>query len=151
MFKVAKAPAVVLGAFIVSLPTLASATDTQKGKNLFVRCLACHKVGAGARHGVGPHLNEVFGRKAGTIADYRGFSSAMKAAGKKGLVWTNETLDKYIENPRKMIPRTRMTFLGMRNKSDRAALLLYLQEFSKTTANKQPEEANKTPERSKSP
>ena len=58
-----------------------------RGKALFGQCKRCHQVGGGAEHRIGPHLNDVIGRAAGSLANYR-YSQAMKAAGVGGLVWS---------------------------------------------------------------
>ncbi|MEM8752623.1 MAG: c-type cytochrome, partial [Pseudomonadota bacterium] len=57
-------------------------------------------------------------------------SKSMKRAGDDGLLWTVETLDAYIENPRALVSKTRMAFRGVKDAEDRADLLAYLRIFS---------------------
>ena len=66
--------------------------DGARGKALFGQCKRCHQVGSGAEHRIGPHLNDVFGRTAGALADFR-YSKPMQEAGAGGLVWSEATLD----------------------------------------------------------
>lgn len=103
--------------------------DPAEGAKLFRACKACHRVGEGARNGVGPHLNGVFGRKAGTIDGFK-YSEGMTRAGADGLVWTADKLDAYLENPKSLVSRTRMNFRGMKSADERAHVIAYLRAFS---------------------
>lgn len=103
--------------------------DAKIGEQIYRVCKACHRVGAGARNSVGPHLNGIFGRTAGTIEGAK-YSEGMIRAGRDGLVWDAESLDLYIENPKNFVSRTRMNFSGMPNAEDRSHLLAYLRIFS---------------------
>jgi cytochrome c len=95
--------------------------DAAKGKQVFKKCAICHDVRAG-KHKIGPSLHAVFGTKAGDVKGFR-FSPAMK---KSGLTWDEKTLDKYLENPRKMVKGTRMVFAGLRSKKEREDVIAYL-------------------------
>ena len=119
----------LLAAALVLPATPAAGADEARGKALYGECKRCHQVGGGARHSIGPHLNDVFGRQAGSLADYR-YSKAMRAAGAGGLVWTGATLDAFIARPRALVARSRMSFKGMKKAGDRAALLAWLRGFS---------------------
>ena len=115
---------------VLTVASLWSATayaegDAAKGEAVFKQCKVCHAVGAGAKPGVGPVQNAVVGSKAGTRAGYN-YSPGMKEAGEKGLVWTEENLDKYLENPRAMVPGTKMIFPGLKKPEDRANVIAYL-------------------------
>ena len=107
------------------------AADPQRGKVLYQECKRCHQAGRGARHRIGPHLNDVFGRRAASLAKFR-YSPAMKKAGAGGLVWTEATLDAFVANPRKLVPRSRMSYAGMPAAGDRADLLAWLRTLSAT-------------------
>lgn len=96
-----------------------------EGERAWRACASCHKVGEGARHGTGPALNGVIGRAAGTADGFR-YSPQMVAAGEGGLVWTPEALDAFLENPGTAVPRNRMSFRGVRDPVERAALIAYL-------------------------
>lgn len=108
--------------------------DEEAGKDLYSMCSGCHQVGADARDRIGPHLNGIFGRRAAAHDGYR-YSNSMQRAGADGLVWTFETLDAYIENPRALVSKTRMSFGGMKDPEDRANLLAYLRTYSDSPAN----------------
>lgn len=103
----------------------AQAQDVENGQSVFRQCRACHQVGAGAKNLVGPHLNGIIGRKAGT-ADSFNYSEANKAAGAKGLVWTEDKLLAYIENPLQFMPGTKMAYAGLKDEGDRKDLIAYL-------------------------
>lgn len=121
---------VVLGTSLVVSAAFAEQTgDVEKGKKIFSKCKACHQVGKSAKDRVGPHLNGVFGRAA-AAHDGFAYSKSMKRAGADGLIWTAETLDAYIENPRALVSKTRMSFKGLKKPQDRADLLAYLRDFS---------------------
>lgn len=107
----------------------ALAQDAGAGKKLFKKCAACHAVGPKARNKVGPHLNDLFGRSAGSIEKFK-YSKAMKAVGGKGLVWTDDTVAELITKPRKFIKGTKMAFSGMKKETDRNNLIAYLKTFS---------------------
>lgn len=97
------------------------------GEIVFKRdCAGCHEVGPNARHGVGPHLNALFGRSAAGVADFRYYSKALKAS---GLVWSEETFAAFIENPRDMVINNKQIFDGLKNKDEIAALTEYLARF----------------------
>jgi cytochrome c len=76
----------------------ASAQDAEKGEVVFKGCLSCHRVGDDAKNGVGPVQNNLFGRKAGTVEGFR-YSTINAAAGEAGLVWTEENVFTYLEDP----------------------------------------------------
>ncbi len=105
------------------------AGDAGRGAELFEQCSGCHEVGQGARHGIGPHLNSLFGRRAATLDDFR-YSASMRRAGTAGLEWRAGTLDRFLENPRAIASGTRMTFRGMAEPGERADLIAYLRRFS---------------------
>lgn len=97
--------------------------DPANGEKLFRQCKSCHTVEAG-KNRVGPTLHGVFGRKAGTVDDFKGYSEGMKAS---GIVWDAKTLDPYLNNPKAVIPDGRMAFAGVAKPEDRADIIAYLQ------------------------
>lgn len=103
--------------------------DPEKGAKVFKKCSGCHQVGTGAVDKVGPHLNGIFGSLAAEHQGYR-YSKSMTRAGDDGLIWTAETLDAYLENPRALVSKTRMSFRGLKDEKDRADVLAYLRTFS---------------------
>ena len=100
--------------------------DPARGEARFQECAACHRLDAGANE-VGPSLHGLFMRKAGELADFR-YSPAMK---RSGIVWTPETIEKYLADPQALIPANRMPYAGMANPSDRADLIAYLVKATK--------------------
>jgi len=121
--------ALCLGTALSTLSGPTSAGDAAKGERVFKKCVACHAVGDGAKNKVGPQLNDVFGRPAGTIEGYK-YSKAMIAAGQDGLVWDETTMATYLAKPRDMIKGTRMAFVGLRKQQDLDNVIAYLATFS---------------------
>lgn len=115
-------------ALVVAAPSIAS-EEVERGKSVYRACASCHQVGANAKNTVGPHLNGVFGRRAGSVPGVR-YSDDMKRSGDNGLTWDAEKLDIYLENPRNLISKTRMQFRGIASAEDRAAVIAYLRTFS---------------------
>jgi cytochrome c len=118
----------VTALFMTLLPAGVACADADaaRGEAKFQDCAACHKLEAGANN-VGPSLHGVFNRKAGELADFR-YSPAIK---RSGIVWTPETLDKFIADPQAVVPANRMPYAGMASPSDRADLIAYLQNATK--------------------
>lgn len=98
--------------------------DAAAGAKVFTQCSACHAVGAGAQNSVGPVLNGVVGRPAGTYPSYR-YSSAMR---KSGLTWDEATLKQYLKGPEKLVPGSKMVFPGLASDEDVAHLIAYLKQ-----------------------
>ena len=115
--------------FIGPTAAIAQTGDADRGANLFKKCAACHMVGPDARKRAGPVLNDIMGAPAAGQSDYR-YSNAFKAAATDGLIWTNATLDAFLENPKAYIPRTKMSFRGLPKPQDRADIIAYLAAFS---------------------
>jgi cytochrome c len=110
---------------LAGLPAVAQAQDVANGQKAFAQCRACHQVGEKARNGVGPVLNGVIGRKAGTYAGYN-YSDANKNS---GIVWDDATFLEYIKNPRAKIPGTKMVYVGLKDEKRAKDLLAYLKQF----------------------
>lgn len=122
---------VTLGLVVSALAVIAPAhaQDVDAGANVFKRCGACHAVGEGARNKVGPELNDLYGRVAGSLPDYN-YSKAMIEAGKNGLIWSPETVAPYLRKPKEHVPGTKMSFPGLGNEKDVINLVAYLATFS---------------------
>jgi len=99
--------------------------DPANGESVFRRCASCHRVGPDANNAVGPALNGVVGRQAGTHPDFN-YSQAMKDS---GVTWDAETLSAFLEAPRQFMPGTRMAFQGLPDAQDRADVIAYLSQF----------------------
>lgn len=121
------AAAAVVWAFAA---TSAMAQDAENGQDLFRQCRACHQIGSGAKNLVGPHLNGIVGRKAGSVDGFN-YSEANKKAGAGGLVWDEASLIKYLENPLGFMPGTKMAYAGLKDDGDRKDLIAYLAKSAK--------------------
>jgi len=121
-----------LGAVVLvasSGPALAQG-DAAKGKAAFAKCAICHQIGPGAKTLVGSELNGAVGRKAASVADYASmYSPGMKKLGEQGFVWTAGNIDKWIADPKALIPDSPMAlaFQGIPDAAERADIIAYLQ------------------------
>lgn len=109
---------------LAAAPTMAG--DIKAGEKVFKKCKACHVVDK-EKNKTGPHLVNIMGRTAGSLESYKKYSKAMKES---GIVWNEETLDGYLENPKKYIKGTKMAFGGLKKEKDRENVIAYLKSFS---------------------
>jgi len=109
------------------LPVRFASADVGRGENAAKKCAACHTFGKGEPNRVGPNLWGVVGRQKASAEGGFNYSAAMKA--QKGN-WTAEDLDRYLENPKAMVPGTNMTFAGIPRGKERADVITYLNSKS---------------------
>ena len=105
----------------------ALAQDVAAGKTSFNKCMACHAIGEGAKNKVGPELNGLDGRKAGTAPDYT-YSDANKNS---GITWSESEFKEYIKDPKAKIPGTKMVFAGIKNEKEINDLWAFLAQYDK--------------------
>ena len=124
-----KTALIAAGAGLLSIGGAAFAAGPPKGdplhgQQLFARCASCHTVGqTGGK--IGPTLNGVFGRKAGSAAGFN-YSPAMKNS---GFVWDQATLARFLQAPMKAVPGTKMFFTGLPDTKDQADMIAYLKQY----------------------
>ena len=106
---------------IMALLASASVAD---GKKIFKKCAACHSIAKGGANKIGPALWGVLGRKAGSISDYK-YSKAMAAHAKP---WSLEEMNGFLIKPKDWIKGTKMSFIGLKKDTDRAAVILYMNQ-----------------------
>ena len=106
-------------AMLLEAASAASAADAGRGKELFATCAACHSDKPDA---IGPTLQGVYGRKSGSITDFR-YSTAMKRA---NLTWDESNLRDYIKDPQAKVKGNRMPFGGLSNLEDINDIVAYL-------------------------
>lgn len=95
--------------------------DPEAGEKVFRQCATCHALKEGENR-TGSSLHGIIGRTAGTVEGY----NYSKANRESGIVWSEQELFAYLENPRKTIPGTKMAFVGLKKPGDRANLIAYL-------------------------
>ena len=121
-------------AFILSIALclasigVAQSQDSAAGEKIFAQCRACHQIGETAKNAVGPVLNGVIGRKAGTVEGYS-YSPANKNS---GITWDEATFSEYIKDPKAKVPGTKMIFAGVKDEQRIKDLLAYLKQFDAT-------------------
>ena len=106
-----------------------NAGDTEKGKKVFKKCLACHNFASGAKHKTGPNLWNIVGSKAGVQDGYR-YSNWLKES---DIVWNDESLIAWISPKEKKreyfgkdVIKSKMIFSGIKKKEEVAYLISYL-------------------------
>jgi len=113
-----------------SIPVVHAGGNPSNGAEVFKACRACHLVGPGAKHTVGPVLDGVVGRRIGSAPGYtysRGLQELASASG----VWTPQLLDAYLADPKSFVPNGKMAFIGLARKSDRDDVIAYLRSLAK--------------------
>jgi cytochrome c len=103
----------------------AFAQDAAAGEKVFAKCKICHQLGEGAKNLVGPELNGVVGRKAGSVEGYS-YSPANKSS---GVTWDEANLKEYLKNPKAKVPGTKMIFAGLPNEKDIDDVIAYLKQY----------------------
>ena len=108
----------------VDLSSLLALGDVAHGAKVFKKCAACHSIAEGGGNKIGPSLWGVLGRSVGSIPDYK-YSKAMAAHSKN---WSFEEMNGFLIKPKGWIKGTKMSFAGLKNAKERAAVILYLNE-----------------------
>lgn len=110
-------------AMIAAVPVAAHAAgDAEAGKTVFNKCKACHQIGPGAKNAVGPEMNGVIGRVAGSIEGYN-YSDALKNS---GITWDEANLKEWLTNPKAKVAGTKMVFMGLKDATDIDNIIAYL-------------------------
>ena len=117
---------VLAAALTLVVPAVASAQDVEAGAATFKKCAACHMIGEGAKNALGPVLNGVIGRKAGTTEGFTGYSDAVKKAGEGGWVWDEAKLLEWVQADDKAIPGNKMIFPGLKDPADAANVVAFI-------------------------
>ena len=123
----------VIAAVILTASTgVTLAQDVEAGESSFKKCMPCHDIGEDAKNKVGPELNGLDGRKAGT-ADGFNYSDANKNS---GITWSEATFKEYIKDPRAKVPGTKMIFPGVKNEKEVNNLWAFVSQFKADGAKK---------------
>ena len=120
------APAEAADSPVLAMVGEMSADD---GKKVAKKCAACHSFDEGGKNKVGPPLWGIMNRAAGGGDTFK-YSKAMKAFGEAGGTWDYATLDAYLANPKGKVPKTKMSFAGLKKEKDRAAILAYMRTLA---------------------
>jgi len=107
-----------------NIMALFASTSATEGAKVFKKCAACHSIAEDGGNKIGPALWGVLGRPAGSIPDYK-YSKAMAAHGKS---WSFEEMNGFLTKPKGWIKGTKMSFAGLKNAKERAAVILYMNE-----------------------
>ncbi len=114
----------------VDFGLLLAGADLSAGERVARRCVSCHTFEDGGGDGTGPRLWDVMGRAVGAVVSFN-YSRAMKEYAQDGAVsWNFENMYDYLENPRRYVPGTAMSFAGLRKQEDRINLIAYMRSLS---------------------
>ena len=116
---------VVTAVLIATFTGTGVAQDVEKGANVFKQCQPCHSLGPGAQNKIGPELNGLDGRTAGTVPNFM-YSEPNKNS---GIVWNEASFKEYIKDPRAKVPGTKMIFPGVKNEQQANDLWAYIKQF----------------------
>ncbi len=114
----------------LSAAATSAGAQTPDGQRLFQRCYACHALDPAEGNLPSPNLHGLFGRPAGALNDFE-YSPGTREAGRRGLVWSADTLDRFLTDPEELIPGVRMTGVRLRDPGERAALIRWLKRATR--------------------
>lgn len=106
--------------------------DAARGRVVFLKCQSCHSLLPDGSARLGPNLNNLFGRKAGTLPNYQSYSKALRES---AIIWDERTLDEWLRNPQNFLPGNKMPFAGIRSEQERADLMAFLKKTSQLPNN----------------
>jgi cytochrome c len=114
---------VVLATIVITVqPPSANATDIQKGRIGFIRCMACHTLKPGEPHKVGPNLRKVISARAASADGYL-YSDGMRTS---GVTWDEQTLRRFITHPPTVVPGTSMAYVNTLSETEIDNLIAFL-------------------------
>ena len=105
-----------------NIMALFASTNAVDGEKVFKKCVACHSINRDGSNKIGPALWGVLGRNAGTVSVYK-YSKAFVAFEKS---WSAEEMNGFLKKPKNWVKGTKMSFAGLKNIKDRAAIILYM-------------------------
>ena len=123
---------ILLGLMLLSTPafgfedgdtSISAGGNAEAGRVVYQKCRACHNIRADSSPRLGPNLDNIFGRMAGTSNNYTRYSKALRDS---GIVWSEKELDNWLSDPNNYLPGNKMPFAGLRAEQDRADLIAYL-------------------------
>lgn len=112
-----------VAAVVAAVPAGPVVGDAARGAATVGKCKACHTFDKGGKNMIGPNMWGIFGAK---IMHVDGFVYSAAFQDKKGLVWSEENLSKFLESPKGFTPGTKMAFPGLKNPQERADVVAYL-------------------------
>jgi cytochrome c len=117
---------ILAGVLVIASTAASLAQDATAGEASFKKwCMPCHDIGEGAKIKLGPPLNGIDGRKAGTFPGFN-YSDANKSS---GITWNEAEFKEYIKSPMTKVPGTRMAFAGVKDEKEVGDLWAYVSSF----------------------
>lgn len=121
--------ALTIAAIVVAVLMVGASASAEHmlspGEAVFIKeCAKCHQVGANAKNRIGPVLNGIFGRQAGTVPGFRNYSDAMRQS---GIIWTPENFRSFVQDPKVMVIGTTQVYKGLKDDESISLLIEFLQ------------------------
>ncbi len=110
----------------IDIASIMASGNLADGGKIFKKCASCHSIKKDGRNKIGPLLYNVVGRKVGSVSDYK----YSKALGSYGKDWTFEELNGFLTKPSAYLKGTKMAYAGLRKETDRASIIIYLNQNS---------------------
>ena len=110
----------------IDIAAIMATGDLDSGKKIFKKCAACHSIVKDGGNKIGPALYNVVGRAVGGVSDYK-YSKSLASYGKE---WTFEELNGFLKKPSTYLRGTKMSYAGLRKETDRASIIMYLNQNS---------------------
>lgn len=121
----------MIGAAVLALvPEARAGGDPERGKQAFLKCVSCHSAEPNV-HKTGPSLARIWGEKAATVEGFGRYSQALRSS---GIVWDNETLDRWLRDPESLVPGTSMKMRGIASAAERQDIIAYLEQLASGAA-----------------
>ena len=102
--------------------------DLDAGKKAFAKCKACHSIKEDGKKKLGPNLWGIYGNDIASVEGMK-YSKALKKYAEEAGTWQDENLDKWLENPKKMVRKTKMIFPGLKKADERANIIAYMKSM----------------------
>jgi len=110
----------------VPFAQLLASADAKDGAKVFNKCKSCHNAEKGAKNKIGPNLWDIVGNGKAAVAGFA-YSGGLKDMGGN---WSYDDLNAFLKKPKDFVKGTKMTFAGLSNAAERAAVIAYLRSLS---------------------
>ena len=119
---------IIISSIILFSYNFAYSADIDAGKKAFTKCKACHSIKEGGKQKIGPNLWGIFGNDIASVKGMK-YSKALKRYAEEAGTWQEDNLNKWLENPKGLIRKTKMVFPGLKKTEDRDNIIAYIKSM----------------------